>query len=112
MVNLLKGKGCVAPDERLPVFVEIYNKESYKAELLKKEQERQYKGYSNSYGINYDYNNNKLQQQYSYVQRRSEPWSNKVYQNNSWEQKQYFDNSQSFKNYYRQNKYWMVQHRD
>jgi hypothetical protein len=37
MVNILKGKGCVAPDERLPVFVQIYNKEDYKAELHKQE---------------------------------------------------------------------------
>ena len=76
MVNILKGKGCVAPDERLPVFVSIYNKEDYKAELQRKEQERQTKGFSNSYG-NFDkfsqmnqYNNNKQSntyQQYSYV---------------------------------------------
>merc|ERR1712072_181372 len=67
MVNILKGKGCVAPDERLPCFVKIYNKEDYKAELQKQEQERQFKGFSNSYG-NFDkqysqssyYNNNKM----------------------------------------------------
>lgn len=35
LVNILKGKGCVAPDERLPCFVKIYNKEDYKAELYK-----------------------------------------------------------------------------
>lgn len=105
MVNLLKGKGCVAPDERLPCFTQIYNKEDYKAELLKKEQERQYKGFSNSYG-QFDYNNNKPNQ-FSYVQRKSEPWANKVYQNNSWEQRQYFDNN-GFKSYYRQNKFWVT----
>lgn len=94
MVNILKGKGCVAPDERLPCFVKIYNKEDYKAELLKQEQERQDKGFfSNSYG-NFEkqysqssyYNNNKMHnQQFSYQQRKSEPWGNKVYANNSWE---------------------------
>merc|ERR1711990_338843 len=53
MVNLLKGKGCVAPEERLPIFEMIYNKEDYKAELQKKEQEKQQKCFSNSYG-NFD----------------------------------------------------------
>lgn len=51
MVNILKGKGCVAPDERLPCFVQIYNKQDYQAELQKKEQEKHYKQcFSNSYG--------------------------------------------------------------
>jgi len=49
MVNILKGKGCVAPEQRLPIFEMIYNKEDYKAELAKKEQERNYKGNSNSF---------------------------------------------------------------
>lgn len=50
MVNILKGKGCVAPEERLPIFEMIYNKEDYKAELHRKEQERLQKANSNSYG--------------------------------------------------------------
>jgi len=37
MVNIVKGKGCVAPESRLSVFEQIYNKEDYKAELNRKE---------------------------------------------------------------------------
>lgn len=58
MVNLLKGKGCVAPEERLPIFEMIYNKEDYKAELARKEQERMSKANSNSYGNFYSKSNN------------------------------------------------------
>jgi len=29
-VNLVHGKGCVAPEKRLPCFEMIYNKETYK----------------------------------------------------------------------------------
>jgi len=58
MVNILKGKGCVAPEERLPIFEMIYNKEDYKAELARKEQERMSKTTSNSYGIFFNKSNN------------------------------------------------------
>jgi hypothetical protein len=51
MVNILKGRGCVAPESRLPCFVSIYNKDDYKAELLKKDQEKQMKGFQNNYGM-------------------------------------------------------------
>lgn len=78
MVNILKGNGCVAPESRLPCFVQIYNKEDYKAELLKKDQEKQMKGFLNNYGtydrqipsnqcnINKQNNNNNTCQQYNY----------------------------------------------
>lgn len=101
MVNILKGNGCTAPESRLPCFVQIYNKDDYKAELLKKDQEKQMKGYFNNYG-NYDqrhsqsniYYSNKAQNyfhQQTPYQRKSEPWNNKAFPNNSWEQRQYFD---------------------
>jgi len=103
MVNILKGNGCTAPESRLPIFEQIYNKEDYKAELLRKDQEKQMKGYfNNTYDhrqnqSNQYYTNNKshksFQQYPSYQQRKSEPWNNKQFSNNSWEQRQYFDNS-------------------
>ena len=37
LVNIIKGNGCVAPESRLPIFEQIYNKEDYKAELEKKD---------------------------------------------------------------------------
>ena len=36
-VNLIHGKGCVAPEKRLKVFETIYNKESYMADLATKQ---------------------------------------------------------------------------
>lgn len=30
-VNLVHGKGCVAPEKRLPCFVDIYNKDDFNA---------------------------------------------------------------------------------
>lgn len=39
-VNLVNGKGCVAPDKRLPIFEQMYNKEDYKAQLEAKAEQK------------------------------------------------------------------------
>lgn len=36
-VNLIHGKGCVAPEYRLPIFEQIYNKDEYKKQLEAKQ---------------------------------------------------------------------------